>query len=193
MNVLIAGATGFVGRHLVEALLADRHEVLVLGRRVSKIKSCFADKVVALDWQMLEAVDPGRVDAVINLCGANIGDKRWTKARKQMIIDSRVQTSRVLAQWCATAKIPPKLLNASAVGIYGVHRGAHEVFNELATDQDDSFLCQVAQAWEAAAQSQLSVSVTIMRFGVVLKRGEGMLKQLAPSFAMGLGGELDSC
>jgi uncharacterized protein (TIGR01777 family) len=190
MIILIAGGTGFVGRELIKALLAKQHKIFVLGREISKIKSQFHDQVTPISWQDLDATDPD-VDAVINLCGANISQSRWTDHIKRIIIDSRVNTSLKLASWCARASNPPRLLNASAVGIYGSYSGDHTAFTEKSPiHKNTSFLSQVGQAWESAALSEQSVRVTLMRFGVVLKRGEGLLKKLSPSFSFGFGGTI---
>jgi NAD dependent epimerase/dehydratase family enzyme len=129
MIILIAGGTGFVGRELIKALLAKQHKIFVLGREISKIKSQFHDQVTPISWQDLDATDPD-VDAVINLCGANISQSRWTDHIKRIIIDSRVNTSLKLASWCARASNPPRLTQCSAVGIYGSYSGDHTAFTE---------------------------------------------------------------
>ena len=190
MNILIAGGTGFIGRELVQSFLAKKHNVVVLGRKIEKIKRVFHDQVIPISWQELNVINPD-VDAVINVCGVDISKFRWNERVKRSIIDSRVNTSLHLAKWCAQARHSPRLLNASAVGIYGAYPEDHTAFTESSSlHKNSSFLSQVGQAWESAALAEPSVAVTLMRFGVVLKRGEGMLKKLSPGFSLGFGGPL---
>ena len=197
MNILIAGGTGFVGRYLVPVLLTAGHEVLVLGRSSDKIRQCFPQSVIPVNWATLDTIDPGRVDVIINLVGHNIGASRWTDKIKQQILKSRVMATTMLSKWCATSHPQPRLLNASAIGIYGLQSldtQLSQPLDESATIAPQDFLSEVGVAWEQATQPavEAGVAVTMMRFGVVLKRGEGMLKKLTPSFAVGLGGRVGS-
>jgi hypothetical protein len=194
MRVLVAGGTGFVGRYLIPALKQSGHQVVVLGRSVEKIQACFGRDMPALTWLQLNQASPDEFDAVINLTGENIGEKRWNDKRRELILKSRVEATTILVDFCLRAeKTPPHLYNTSAIGIYGVHRETSQVLAEqdaLKTPQD--FLSRVALAWEAAAArgERAGLKVTIMRFGVVLKSGEGMLKPLLPAFKLGLGSVL---
>lgn len=127
------------------------------------------------------------VDAVVNLCGAGIGDHRWTQARKQVIADSRTEPTEVLATAVAEHGIPV-MLNASAVGYYGDTGDAP--IDESASPGTDP-LARTCVHWEAATAqaSRAGARVVLLRSGLVLARG-GLLAKLRPLFALGLGGRL---
>ncbi|EKD71034.1 MAG: hypothetical protein ACD_46C00291G0010 [uncultured bacterium] len=200
MKILIAGGTGFVGRYLIPALLQAQHSIIVLGRDKNKIANIFHQTVVAASWDELNTINPNEVDAVINLVGENIGDHRWTETIKNKIIQSRVDSTTRLVKWCASANKKPHLYNTSAVGIYGlqpINNTLPPAFSEEADipfGHPADFLSEVGQTWEWAAHSadEVQVPVTIMRFGVVLKRNEAVLKKLSMSFYIGLGGRVGS-
>lgn len=194
MNILIAGGTGFVGTALIQRLLKEHHQVTVLGRSLAKIKSRFPE-LTAITWDKLQTTDLKYFDLIINLAGENIGEKRWTSALKQKIIHSRVDSTEQLARCCAKlGSRAPRLLNASAIGIYGLHE--HYPEQRQPVDETDSidlehprdFLSEVGIAWEQALQPALDAGVptTILRFGVVLDKKAGVLKKLLPSVKMGL-------
>lgn len=191
MKILIAGASGLIGQALVAAW-QDQHDIVVLGRDVVKLKKVFPQQT-AITWTQLQSVEG--FDVVINLAGANIGQGRWTAKRKQVILNSRVTATQQLAALCAKASSPPRLLSASAIGVYGLSAEL-QVFDEqsaLPTPPQD-FLAEVGAAWEAALSEaeQAGVPVTKMRFGVVLARHGGALAKMLPVFKLGLGGPIGS-
>lgn len=189
MNVAIAGASGLVGSALVPALREAGHEVVRLVRREARA----ADE---LSWDPVRGeIERARmegVDAVINLAGENIGAGRWTRARREAILQSRVDATRTLAAVIAgMARKPAVLLSASAVGIYG-HRG-DEVLDE-GIAEGRGFLPDVCRAWEAHARTaeRAGVRTVRLRFGVILARDGGALAKMLPLFRAGLGGRLGS-
>ena len=191
MKILIAGASGLIGQALVVAW-QDQHDIVVLGRDAVKLKKVFPQQT-AITWTQLQSVEG--FDVVINLAGANIGQGRWTAKRKQVILNSRVTATQQLAALCARASSPPRLLSASAIGVYGLSAEL-QVFDEqsaLPTPPQD-FLAEVGAAWEAALSEaeQAGVPVTKMRFGVVLARHGGALAKMLPAFKLGLGGPIGS-
>src|SRR3990167_10464476 len=101
MKILIAGATGFIGQHLVKHFTKQHFELTLLGRNTNKIKSTFATPHTALSWSELNSKHIAQQQLIINLAGANIGDKRWSIRRKQEILDSRIKTTHLLANFCA--------------------------------------------------------------------------------------------
>jgi hypothetical protein len=142
---------------------------------------------------LLDPKDLEGVDAVINVAGAGIGDKRWTDERKKVIIGSRVDTTTLLAETMAKLERKPKVfLSGSAVGWYG-----YDVGDAEKTESDPrgtGFLADVVEAWEAAtaAAETAGIRVVHLRTGVVLSTAGGALaKQLRP-FKLGLGGRLGS-
>lgn len=191
MNILIAGASGFIGNELV-SVLALQHNITVLGRNKARLQRQFAN-VNSLDWKELAQTDARFYDVIINLCGYNISAKRWNARIKQLIIDSRVQTSTDLINWAIKYNATPHIYCANAVGIYGMQEsGDTQIFDEdtpIDFDHPRDFLSEVGIKWQKCLDSALDfgMKLTITRFGVALKRGQGMLKKLAPSFYLGLG------
>lgn len=192
MEILIAGASGFIGQELVEAL-QQQHKITVVGRDKSRLQTLFPQEIRQCSWDQLDKLDANNFHALINLCGHNISAGRWTEKIKQKIIDSHVDTTTSLINWAASQKAKPHFYCANAVGIYGLQENADkETFTEDSPIEFESprdFLNLVGARWQKAAQAALDygMKVTITRFGVVLKKGQGMLKKLAPSYYFGLG------
>ncbi|MCW5199395.1 TIGR01777 family oxidoreductase [Desulfobulbus sp. F1] len=187
MNILISGASGLVGRALMQSLSNQSHQVLAL-RRDTTHTAPFWD----IDRQIIELGPSKQVDAVINLSGENIADSRWTVARKERIRQSRVDGTRLLAQFFAQTDYKPKvIISASAVGIYG-DRGDEELTE--ASSIGTGFLAHVAQEWEAAAQPARAAGIRVvnLRFGIVLSTEGGALAKMLPLFKLGLGGVMGS-
>ena len=191
MNIVIAGASGFVGTALARSLLAAGHRVTGMGtsvRHPMQTEAGFtwvrADTTRGGDWQY--AVQ--QADAVVNLAGRTIF-KRWTRRYKRDIVDSRVLTTRHIVE--SMDRGGQILVSTSAIGYYG-DRG-DETLDERASPGDD-FLAHLAVDWEhaaLAAQGQ-GVRVTVMRFGIVLGIGGGALAQMLPAFRRFAGGPLGS-
>lgn len=189
MRILITGGTGFIGSRLIDELQAEGHELTVLVRdyaRARLILGTGPELVRSLD----EIAQDRQFEAIINLAGAGIADKRWTRARKRQLLSSRLQTTRALVQLCQRLQQPPDLmLSASAVGFYGAH--GTEALTETSPVHDE-FSHELCKRWEEEARKaeSLGIRVCIMRLGVVLGAGGGMLGRLAPMFRFGLGGRI---
>lgn len=192
MNILIAGASGFVGKALANAL-KDHNKITVLGRSEATLRQLFPTNASYCTWDTLSQLDAHHYDAVINLCGYNIAAQRWTDSVKKQIIDSRVTTSQILIRWIMHHKAKPHFLCANAVGIYGLQENGDKTLLDENTTIDTShpkdLLSEIGIKWQSALQPAIDygMPVTTTRFGVVLKKGEGMLKKLYPSFSLGLG------
>ena len=198
MRVVVAGATGFVGRSLVKKLLGEDHSVVVLSRQVGAFKNLPSAQLKVELWDghtvghWAEQLEDA--DAVVNLSGEGIADERWTEERKRLIKASRLEATRALVGGIsgrARHHRPRVLVNASAVGYYGdVPQG--EVFENHPKGKD--FLAGVCGDWEAEAQSAggYDVRVVLPRFGVVLEKGGGALKKFIPPFRLFAGGPLGS-
>lgn len=169
-RVVLAGGTGLVGRHLAEALAREGVAVAVLSRDPARTP-------LGVAWDDLPRVLEG-ADAVVNLAGEGIADRRWSPARKRALVDSRVgPTSRLCEAMARLAQPPRVLVNASAVGIYGPMDG--RVVTE-AQPAGTGFLAQVCRQWEAAAdRAPEGVRVVKLRLGVVLARDGGALGKMA--------------
>lgn len=189
MKIVIAGASGFVGSALTRLLLTAGHEVTGLGTSKTHPLASMAhftwrvaDTSLAGTWQ--EAVR--QADAVVNLAGRTIF-KRWSRAYKTQIADSRMLTTRNIVS--AMNGENQTLISTSAVGYYG-SRG-DRVLTEQSRPGTD-FLARLSVDWERAAleAEKKAIRVAIMRFGVVLGAGGGALARMLPAFRMFAGGPL---
>lgn len=169
MKVAITGSSGLIGTALRESYEGDGHTVVRLPRQVDRSQ-----------------VDG--VDVVVNLAGAGIGARRWTRSYRDVILRSRVDTTSALVTAIGEARRPPKaLLSASGVSYYG-DRG-DEVLTEDSVG-GAGFLPSVVRQWEAAAAAD--IPVCHLRFGLVLSAAGGVLAELLPLFRAGLGARFGS-
>lgn len=194
MHVVLAGSHGMIGRALTAHLTQQGHRVTRLVRRpvVSPAEISWDPTAGRLD-----AADLRGVDAVVNLGGAGIGDRRWTAAYKQRILTSRTGPTSLLARVLADlaggadddAPGPRVLLQASAVGFYG-DRG-EEVLTE-ASAPGEGFLAGVVRAWEDATgpAEEAGVRVAHLRTGIVMSPDGGSFGKLLPLLRLGVGGPL---
>ena len=185
MKIVISGASGLIGKRLVEQLQHHGHDVVRLVRRAAGTGEVMWDpKAGVLSASALEGAD-----AVIHLSGAGIGDKRWTTSYKREILESRTITTNLIATTIASMNRKPSVfLSGSAIGIYGP-RG-DEQLNEVSTD-GTSFLADVCKQWEDAAKpaSDAGIRTVLLRTGIVLTTKGGALKKQLPLFQLGLGGK----
>ncbi len=183
---MIAGSSGLIGTALVAALRRDGHEVARLVRRPAAARDEF-------EWNPVRARVPERAlrgaDAVINLCGAGIGTRRWNGGYKQLLRDSRITPTDVLAAAVADTGVPT-LVNASGVHYYGGGTG-DRIITESAP-AGTSFLGTMCADWEAATEPAAAAGarVVLLRSALVLSRHGGLLGMLQPMYALGLGGRL---
>ncbi|CAN5213607.1 TIGR01777 family oxidoreductase [soil metagenome] len=182
MRVLVAGASGFIGREVTKQLESGGHTVLKLGRSAPRNEDEFLWLPSAL------TVDPRAIesaDAVINLAGASTGRLPWTRSYKREILYSRVLGTQALAEAIGRATNPPEvLLNGSAVGYYGDRPG-----ERLTEDsgKGEGFLSDVVEAWEQAARlTPDGTRVVVFRTGLVVGEG-GAFTPLIPLTRLGLG------
>lgn len=183
--IAVAGSSGLIGSALVSALRAADHRVLRIVRRAP----ANADE---LRWNPDSGdFDPAGldgVDAVVNMCGVGVADKRWSGAVKQSLRDSRIDPTEVITAAVITADVPI-LINASAVGYYG---DTGSLIVDESAPPGTGFLARLSADWEAATTpaSDAGVRVVLARTGLVLSRSGGLLSKLRPLFALGLGGRL---
>lgn len=184
-TVLITGSTGLVGSALAEFLAANGHEVRTLVRREPASASEFRwDPTVGFfDSRAMEGAS-----AIVHLAGEGIASGRWTRARKEEILRSRVEGTRLVAEAIRNAKAKPRVLvTASAIGFYG-DRGEEPLDESSA--KGTGFLAEVCEAWETAAGDLPDVRCVQLRTGVILSSAGGALKTMLLPFKLGLGGRL---
>ncbi|OBF37495.1 TIGR01777 family protein [Mycolicibacterium peregrinum] len=183
--IAIAGSSGLIGSALVSALrAADRRVLRIVRRAPSNGDELFWNP----DTGEFDAGALNGVDAVVNLCGVGVGDKRWSGAFKQSLRDSRIGPTEVLAGAVADAGVPV-LINASAVGYYGDTRD--RVTDESAPE-GRGFLAGLCADWEAATAPAVAAGcrVVLLRTGLVMSPSGGMVNRLKPLFSLGLGARL---
>jgi uncharacterized protein len=183
--IAIAGSSGLIGSALVSTLRAADHRVLRIVRRApSNGDELFWNP----DTGEFDASALHGVDAVVNLCGVGVGEKRWSGAFKQSLRDSRIEPTEVLAGAVADAGVPV-LINASAVGYYGDTRD--RVTDESAPE-GSGFLAGLCADWEAATAPAVAAGsrVVLLRTGLVMSPAGGMVNRLKPLFSLGLGARL---
>jgi uncharacterized protein (TIGR01777 family) len=186
MRVLVTGGTGFIGQALCPLLLQQGHQVVLLTRQLKPRLPQGVKEFV----NQLQELEKDSIDAVINLAGAGIADKRWSDERKKKLVNSRVETTRQLVKWMVTQNSPPQVLvSASAVGYYG-EQGDRIITED--TPAAPGFTHDLCAAWEAEAlqAEKQGIRVCLVRTGVVLDQGGGSLAKMLPAFKMGLGGPL---
>ncbi|WP_089157389.1 TIGR01777 family oxidoreductase [Micromonospora sp. NBS 11-29] len=191
MRILMAGASGFLGTRLVDRLTADGHQVTRLVRRPPRVpdERQWNPSAAQLDPQVV-----ADADAVVNLAGAGVGDKRWNDDYRKLIRTSRVDSTTTLAITIAglpAGDRPAALLNSSAVGWYG-NTGDRTV--EEDAPAGEGFLADVCRVWEAATRpaEDAGVRVVRLRTGLPLHRDGGLLKPQLLPFRLGVGGKLGS-
>ncbi|MFF4013792.1 TIGR01777 family oxidoreductase [Streptomyces sp. NPDC001843] len=186
-RIAVTGASGLIGSALVRSLTADGHEVVRLVRRAAR-----GEGEVRWDpeGRYVDAAGLIGCDAVVNLAGAGVGDRRWTQEYKRRIRESRVLGTAALAQALASLDEPPRVLvNGSAIGIYGDT-------GDRVVDEDappgDGFLPSLCVEWEEATgpAQEAGVRTVFARTGLVVARGGGAWGRLFPLFKAGLGGRL---
>lgn len=190
MHIFVTGGTGFIGKALCGELCRRGENVTVLSRRPDTVAERTGLPVAAAASPDYLRDHP--VDAVINLAGIPIADRRWSDARKQQLYDSRVTLTRQLVAAMAAAPRPPGVLvSASAVGYYG--DGGDQLLDEEGRFHLE-YTHQLCAAWEDAAlqAEELGLRVAILRIGLVVGAGGGFLARMLMPFRLGLGGRIGS-
>ena len=190
-SLLITGGTGFIGSQLCPLLLSRGYTLTVLSRQSpGKVREQLGDVAVINDLSSLSGGDG--FWGIINLAGAGIAEKRWSKARKQTLLESRIGLTRNLVKVAATWKYTPEVcVSGSAVGFYG-DQGSKEVTED--TSPNDEFTHQMCRDWEAAAEplAERGVRLCLSRTGLVIGKNGGFLSRMLLPFRLGLGGRIGS-
>jgi uncharacterized protein len=202
MRIVIAGGTGFLGSPLAEVYAEEGHDVRILTRGLPAGEARHdsgtgVPGITRVGWKpdgqsgAWAAVLDG-ADALVNLAGENLADRRWTPQRKAQLRDSRVIPTRSLVAAVAAARIPPPVfISGSAVGYYGA--SGNEAKTETSPAGGD-FLAHLCEDWEGEARRAASTStrVVIVRTGLVLERSGGALARMMTPFRLFAGGRMGS-
>jgi len=193
-NMLITGATGFIGQHLCKTLLAQGHSLTLVARDFKKAVAVLgtSERIT-----LIKAVDKLTTtdifDTIINLAGEPIATGRWNQSKKQRIVNSRINTTRQIVSYIEKAqKRPALLISGSAIGYYGPH-GDESITESSQTEQTpNTFSHALCAQWETQAQQAepLGVRVCLLRTGIVLGKTGGALAAMLIPFSYGLGGKL---
>ncbi|MCV2513648.1 TIGR01777 family oxidoreductase, partial [Leclercia pneumoniae] len=189
MQILLTGGTGLIGRHLIPRLRQLGHEITVVTRSPEKARQVLGSDITL--WKGLaERQNLDGFDAVINLAGEPIADKRWTEQQKQRLCNSRWQITQRLVDLFKASNTPPSvLISGSATGYYG------DLGEVVVTEEEpphNEFTHKLCARWEqiaCGAQSD-STRVCLLRTGVVLAPKGGILAKMLPVFKLGLGGPI---
>ncbi len=198
MNILITGASGFVGSGLVEKLIKRKNKVRVLTRNVPRAALSLGDKPEYIKWDPSKEITPARafkdIDVIVNLMGENIAAGRWSEKQKRKIYDSRIiGTKNLINGLIESGEKIDAFVSTSAIGIYG-NRSEAEPVNEDADINSSDFLSKVCVDWEKVVHDNLPEGIRscILRVGVVLGKDGGALEKMELPFKMGAGGVVGS-
>ncbi len=195
MNYLLTGATGFLGQNLCNHYTKDLAKLRILSRHARQSLDKFPYNAQFIDWDHVSATisaDDLNCDAVIHLAGENIAGKRWTKAQKKKLWESRIKSTTALVESILKAPIKPKVfICASAVGFYG-DRWQEDL--DETSPAGEGFLAELCAKWESVCEPLESVGVRVInvRSGLVLGLNDGALKELVKFSDLGVLGNIGS-
>lgn len=186
MKIVISGSTGFIGKALIRRLNEDNHQVVVLTRNADRYDNPDHRLIEAVQWDGKTANSWSNkiagADAVINLAGEPIGIKRWNDSAKQLILNSRIESTKAIVKSLSACDNRPRIfLNASAAGYYG------DIPRDDADESQkrgDGFLAETCERWENQAKlgESSGTRVAMLRFGIVLGKDGGALSKMMLPF-----------
>lgn len=185
-KILITGASGLIGTRLTELFIQQGHAVVHLGRskKTGKVPSFVWD----VEKGMIEEDALDGVDAVVHLAGAGVADQRWTKKRKQEILESRTRSTALLVRHLERYPNVKVVVSASAIGYYGFGLTDKEYTEESNPGTD--YLASVVSAWEGEVDKIQNKRVVKLRVGIVLSEKGGALKEMMKPIQWGIGSPL---
>ncbi len=190
MRILITGGSGFIGQALCPVLLSEGHELLVVSRHPARSAKRLPSGIQFKT--SVAACADFEPEAIVNLAGEPIANRRWSQAQKTKLIESRTTTTASLVDLVAQATTKPKVfVSGSAVGFYGAC-GSEPVTEDSAAGE--GFAHELCAQWEAAAERARPYveRLCVIRIGLVLDQPGGMLDRMVPPFRLGLGGRFGS-
>ncbi|MBS1648841.1 MAG: TIGR01777 family oxidoreductase [Bacteroidetes bacterium] len=193
-KILIAGGTGFVGKHLISFFVEKGYSINVLTRKANfKVSENIQFFQWDIEQQYIDKNAFENVDTIINLTGANIGEKRWTEKRKSEIVNSRIKSIDLLYHYVSENNFKiTTFISSSAVGFYGAVT-TNEIFTETSKSGND-FLASVCQIWENTTMkfNDLGIRTVILRKGVIIGKNGGIYQKLSPLAKLGINVSLGS-
>lgn len=192
MNIFLTGATGFIGSYLRTILLRKGYLLTIVTRNPGKYESETAQNQRFVSWKDDLTAEMENADVAINMAGSSIFGQRWTDEVKHKIYSSRMESTNRVVDAIKAADNPPSVfISASAAGYYG---DRDDLVLDESAEAGDDFLARVCIAWESAAKKVRGegVRLVIPRFGVVLEKEGGAMKQMLPAFRFFVGGPVGS-
>jgi uncharacterized protein (TIGR01777 family) len=185
MKILLAGSSGFIGSKLLPTLRERGFQITTLVRRATKNET-------ELSWnpRELSLKEVNGYDAVINLCGSGVADRRWSAEYRQEMYESRIMPARTISKAILSSELKPKVvITASGTGYYGY--SSPEILSEN-SPRGKGYFAELAGAWERESNRAASgqTRVIMLRMGMVLGKDGGVLAKMLPIFRLGLGGPL---
>lgn len=188
MNILITGATGLIGSYLVKALASRGDEVFIVTRDTRTAQGVFPYVKNFVEWENLDSIKNVKLDAVLNLAGVNLDEKRWNVEVKKQLYDSRINSTSRLVELVKTMLHKPEvIINASGVDYYG-DTGDKDIYEDL--PPANLFISQLVCDWEkeALAAEKFGVRVVLLRTGFVIAKNSKAFKKMVLPFKFFAGG-----
>lgn len=180
MNILIAGGNGFIGKNLAQHLEKENHKISILTRNKS-----ICDGKHKIYWDAKNLEIENNFDVIINLCGKNISESRWSNRVKQELLNSRINPTKTIINFIETSAKKTTLINASAIGIYSKKTSRQDETSNI-NIPPTTFSEKIVQEWESCSQKNHTKTINI-RLGAVLGKGGGIIQKILPLFKIGLG------
>lgn len=192
MHVVLTGGTGFIGQALTHLLIHKGHRVTLLTRRLPN-RQRTDEFVHYVEWLSEESQPESElvdVDAIVNLAGESINSGRWTKGKKEAILNSRLTATKEVIRILGHLNPKPKVLvNASGLSYYGM--SDFKTFNETSQSDANDFLAKVVRLWEneGASAKEFGIRTVFARFGIILGQ-KGALPLMVLPYKFGIGGTI---
>lgn len=188
MNILITGATGLIGSYLVKAIASRGDEVFIVTRNSHAAGRIFPHVKNFIEWGNLDSIKNVKLDAVLNLAGVNLDEKRWNVEVKKQLYDSRINSTRRLVELVKTMPHKPEvIINASGVDYYG-DTGDKDIYED--SPPANLFISQLVCDWEKEAleAEKFGVRVVLLRTGFVIAKNSKAFKKMVLPFKLFAGG-----